>query len=121
MSTPEQATRATVAQMWRAVLEGTVSRSDAHAWAAQWVDADDPDVRDPMVWSALQRLHGFDLVWTSPAQTTVRHGGPGVDVHPLRDIRSALATWRAACEEYDADPEGYVRRMRERARAAGME
>jgi hypothetical protein len=59
------------------LLDGTVSRADAHRWASRWVEGDDPDISDPMVWSALQRLHGFDLVWTDSARTTVRHGGPG--------------------------------------------
>jgi hypothetical protein len=121
MSTPEEATRATVAEMWQAVLDGTVSRADAHRWASRWVEGDDPDVSDPMVWSALQRLHGFDLVWTDPARTTVRHGGSNGYVHTMREIREAFTAWRAACESYDADPAGYVRRMKEAARSAGSE
>jgi hypothetical protein len=119
MSTPERATRDTVAEMWRAVLDGTVSRADAHRWASQWVEGDDPDVSDPMVWSALQRLHGFDLVWTDPERTKVRHGGSDAHVHTMPDIREAFATWRAACARYDADPAEYVRRVKEAARSAG--
>ena len=121
MSTPAQATRATVAQMWQAVLDGTISRADSHRWAKQWVEGDDPDVSDPMVWSALQRLHGFDLVWTDTARTTVRHGGSGAPVHTMREIQEAFTAWRAACERYDADPAEYVRRMKEAARSAGAE
>jgi hypothetical protein len=121
MSVPAQATRATVAEMWRAVLDGTVSRADAHRWASRWVEGDDPDVSDPMVWSALQRLHGFDLVWTDAARTTVRHGGSGVHVHTMREIQDALTVWRTACERHDADPAEYVRRMKEAARSAGAE
>jgi glutathione S-transferase len=121
MSSPAQATRAAVAEMWQGVVDGTVSRADAHRWAKRWVEGDDPDVSDPMVWSALQRLHGFDLVWTDAARTTVRHGGDGVDVHSMREIQAALVAWRAACERYDADPAEYVRRMKEAARSAGTE
>jgi hypothetical protein len=107
--------------MWQAVLDGTVSRSDAHRWASRWVEGDDPDNSDPMVWSALQRLHGFDLVWTDSARTTVRHGGPGTPVHTTGEIQEAFAAWRAACQSYDADPAEYVPRKKEAARSAGAQ
>ncbi len=120
MTVPEQATRTTVADVWRAVLDGTISREDAHGWAARWVEADDPEISDRMVWSALQRVHGFDLVWTDVARTTVRHGGSQAYVHSLGDIRQALATWLDNCASHDADPVGYARRMKAAARAAAQ-
>jgi hypothetical protein len=115
------ATRDAVTQMWRSVLDGAASRADAHAWASQWIEADDPDVRDPMVWSALQRLHGFDLVWTNPEHSAVRHGGSGDFVHSPQAIRSAFAAWQADCVSYDADPAEFVRRKKEAARLAANE
>ncbi|WP_232837073.1 hypothetical protein [Lentzea terrae] len=73
-----------------------------------------------MVFSALQRVHGFDLVWTDVERTTVRHGGSAAYVHSLGDLRQALATWQDDCRNYDADPAGYVQRKREAARAAAQ-
>ncbi|WP_157527832.1 hypothetical protein [Nocardia sp. NRRL S-836] len=120
MTIPEQATRTTVADVWQAVLDGTVSREDAHAWAARWVEADDVEVPDRMVWTALQRVHGFDLVWTDVARTTVRHGGSQAYVHSLGDLRQALVTWQDDCRSYDADPAGHLRRKMQAARAAAQ-
>jgi hypothetical protein len=118
MSTPAEATRATVTQMWQAVIDGTVSRDDAHRWAGQWVEGDDTEVGDLMVRSALQRLHGFDLVWTDKAHTKARHGGPGTHIHAVGEIQQTFTAWRAACENYDIDPAGYLRRVRKAARSA---
>lgn len=73
-----------------------------------------------MVFSALQRVHGFDLVWTDVERTTVRHGGSAAYVHSSGDLRQALATWQDDCRNYDADPAGYVQRKREAARAAAQ-
>lgn len=119
MTVPEHATRATVADVWQGVLDGTVSRDEAHRWAARWVEAEDAEV-DPMVMSALQRLHGFDLVWTDAAWTVVRHGGSGAQVHSSSDIRQALATWQDDCRSYDADPVAFVQRKVAAARAAAQ-
>ena len=120
MTVPEQATRKTVENVWRAVLDGTVDRDEAHRWAARWVEADDPGINDLMVMAALQRLHGFDLVWTDAAKTTVRHGGSEAYVHSPSDISQAFLAWMDDCRSYDADPAGYVRRKREAARAAAQ-
>ncbi|WP_439663161.1 hypothetical protein ACSHWB_18000 [Lentzea sp. HUAS TT2] len=119
MIVPEQATRETVEQVWRAVLDGTLGRADAHRWAARWVEADDPRVDDPMVWSALVRLHGVDLVRPDAARSVIQHGGSGVEVHTAEAIAAALATWRAACVDHDADPAAHLRRVREAGRSAG--
>ena len=37
-----------------------MSRDDATGWAMQWVAAASSDVRDPVVWSALNNLSGAD-------------------------------------------------------------
>lgn len=124
MTLPEQATRTTVGEMWQAVVDGALGRREAHLWAARWIEADDVQDLDRMVLSALQRLHGFDLVWTDVARTTVRHGGlhegSEVHVHSAGDIRQALTAWRDECRDYDADPVGYVQRKKAAARAAAQ-
>lgn len=121
MTIPEHATRTTVAEVWQAVLDGTISREDAHAWAARWVEADDAEITDRMVFTALQRVHGFDMVWTDAARTTIRHGGSGVPVHSLGDIRQAFVSWQDDCRSYDADPVGHLQRKRQAARAASRQ
>jgi len=118
MTLPEQATRTTVGEVWQAVIDGTLSRDEAHRWAARWIEADDAEVLDRMVLSALQRLHGFDLVWVDVARTTVRHGGSEAYVHSASGIRQALTAWQDDCRSYDADPVGYVQRKKAAARAA---
>ncbi|HEX8868049.1 MAG TPA: hypothetical protein VF821_20485 [Lentzea sp.] len=120
MTVPEQATRTTVAEVWQGVLDGTVSRDEAHSWAARWIEADDPEVPDRMVLSALQRLHGFDLVWVDVERTTVRHGGSAAHVHSLGDIRQAFASWQYDCRSYDDDPVGFIQRKKAEARAAAQ-
>ncbi|MEV6244289.1 hypothetical protein [Lentzea sp. NPDC051838] len=112
MTLPEQATRTTVAEMWRAVLDGSLSQDDAHTWAARWIEADDPQIDDLMVLSALQRLHGFDLVWTNEEKTTVRHGGSAAYVHSASDISQAFIQWLDDCRSHDTDPAGYLERKR---------
>jgi hypothetical protein len=102
-------------------LTAWVSRESAHEWASRWVEGDDPAVDDLMVSSALQRLHGLDLVWTDETRSTVRHGGTGTHVHSMPQIRQAFTAWRAACGRYDADPAEYIRRMKEAARSATAE
>lgn len=79
------------------------------------------DIAERGRWSALQRLHGVDLVWTDQARTKVRHGGDGDHVHSMPEIRQALTAWRSACAEYEADPAGFVQRMKEAARSATAE
>ncbi|PPK71144.1 hypothetical protein V5P93_003007 [Actinokineospora auranticolor] len=117
MNTPMEATRSAVAQVWQGVLDGTISRDEAHRWAAPWVEGDS-GVEDPMTNSGLQHLHGFDLVWVDDARTTVRHGGGGLPAHTRTDVQQAFAAWRTACDSYDADPAGYLRRVKAAALAA---
>jgi hypothetical protein len=94
---------------------------DARDWAARWVEADDdPEVPDRMMWTALQRVHGLDLVWTDVEQITVRHGGSLAFAHSTGDIRQALAAWQDDCRSYDAGGVGYVQRKKEAARAAAL-
>lgn len=88
---------------------------------ARRIDADDdPEIPDRMVWTAPQRVHGFDLVWTDIERTTVRHGSFEAYVHSTGGIRQALAAWQDDCRGYDADPVGYLRRKEEAARAAAL-
>ncbi|GAA2998346.1 hypothetical protein [Actinokineospora diospyrosa] len=97
MATPEEPTRDAVARMWRGVLDGTISRDAAHEWAAPWVEGE-LLVEDVMTDSALQHLHGFDMVWVDEARTIVQHGGAGTPVHSLAHIEITLETWRTNCD-----------------------
>lgn len=54
-------TLAEVAEMLRQLLAGVVSRSDASAWAHQWIAAERPAVDDDITWRALERLGAADL------------------------------------------------------------
>lgn len=38
-----------------------MTREDASAWASPWILADDPDVEDDAVWTALTLVGGIDL------------------------------------------------------------
>lgn len=69
---------------------------------------------DVMAMSAVQHIHGIDLVYTSDTNRYVAHGGPGRDVHDVARIRSELARWHDRCAAYDADAEQYRRQMRQR-------
>ena len=107
--------RQDVDRRWSALAEGHLSREDAHAWAAQWVESRDSDVADPMVRNGLQHLHGYDLMAESDRPSVVMHGQGDSYVHTPGDIEDQLTTWRANCILYDADPAGYSRTVRARA------
>ena len=50
-----------VADVFRRLLAGTLSREQADRWAAKWVVADEPPAMADAVWEALVHLHGCDL------------------------------------------------------------
>ncbi|HVK07025.1 MAG TPA: hypothetical protein VM490_26390 [Armatimonadaceae bacterium] len=62
---PRAPLREEVAERLRALLAGDdgegAARSDASAWAREWILEDDPDTRDRAVWRALVRLVGVTL------------------------------------------------------------
>ncbi|MBM7773967.1 hypothetical protein JOD54_004171 [Actinokineospora baliensis] len=116
MSPLDEVTRSSVERIWQGVVDGSVSREEAHAWAEPWVEGDSGS-GDVMTDSGLQHLHGFDLVWVDDDRTITQHGGIGPRVHSAADIERAFTAWQAACDSYDADPVGYVRQVQASALA----
>jgi hypothetical protein len=104
---------------WRAVLAGSVTREAGHDWAEPLMLADyGTEVPDVFAMSALQYLHGFDMTSTDAAHRFIAHSPPGEYVKTMADIRADLDRWLANCRDYDADPEGWIERVRRRARDA---
>ena len=62
---PRAPFRNEVAARLRSILDAgedsTEARSDASAWAQEWILEEDPDTRDRAVWRALVRLVGVTL------------------------------------------------------------
>ena len=103
-------TRADIESKWLSLIDGDISRTDAHLWASTWVDGPAHASLGTMERSALQRLHGVDLV---------REDGADVSfVHSDEMVRAALLDWKADCAEYDLDPIAYKQRAVARARAS---
>jgi hypothetical protein len=102
---------------WRDLIAGAVSREAVNLWAEPFVLGD--EVLEPLVASALQSLHGFDLVTVSPGR--LRHGGPGEYLRSIDEVAAELDRWVADCREYDIDPRGYMKRSWERARLAARD
>jgi hypothetical protein len=109
-------TRSNIESQWRGIIDGTVSRADAHEWAEQFVLAEDSEPTDPMVSAALLSLHGFDLTYMPPDRNIVRHGQPGTHLRSIAEITEEFWRWRHQCAEYDHDPSGYLKRVRNDAR-----
>jgi hypothetical protein len=105
--------REQVARTWTDVISGVISRVDAHAWAAPWVEDEMERVTDPMVRNALLHLHGFDQAYAEDG--LVGHGASTDWLHSDEDIAAAFARWQTATTEYDEDPAGYAARARQRA------
>jgi len=102
-----------------------MSREAAHEWSVQWVEPwraqrggdNDLHVGDPRVWDALLHLHGFDMTSQPERPNLVWHGPPGIYVHSHQHIVAELSRWRTRCADYDADPDGFRQRARERIEA----
>jgi hypothetical protein len=103
---------------WRSVASGAASRESVHDWAEPFVLAEDDTISDPMVMTALQYLHGFDMVWRSGDRRFVGHGPPGPYLRSLEEITAELDRWLHNCHGHDADPIGWLERARSR-RASG--
>jgi hypothetical protein len=71
--------RAGIEARWQDLIAGAVSREVVNLWAEPFVLGD--EVLEPLVASALQYLHGFDLATVSPGR--LRHGGPGDYLRPI--------------------------------------
>lgn len=85
---------------------GEVTREAVHSWAASRVEGEEERGFTPLVFGALQYLHGFDLCQDPNRPGVVWHGtsAEGKWIHSLDDIASGLARWQARCELHDADP-----------------
>ncbi|MET8438121.1 hypothetical protein ABZV61_36405 [Streptomyces sp900116325] len=119
--TPVPPGRVEVAAQWHALAQGEVTREAMHAWAVPWAEGEGAlaDFEDPLVETALQHLHGFDLCQDPGRPSVVWHGtsGEGEWYHSLDDITGGLIRWQENCALYDADPQGWLHMVRERARA----
>lgn len=114
--------REEVATQWRALAAGAATREAMHRWAAPWVERNGASGSlTPLVLTALQHLHGFDLCQDPSRPSVLRHGttGEGEWVHSLDDIAGGLARWQRACDLYDADPQSWSEAVREQSRALG--
>jgi hypothetical protein len=83
--------RVEVAAQWHALAEGRVTREAMHAWAVPWVEGKGAfaDFEDPLIVTALQYLHGFDLCQDPGRAGVVWHGTSpeGEWCHSLDDVR----------------------------------
>lgn len=120
-ATPPPPDRVEVAVQWRALAQGEVTREAVHAWAVPWVEGEGAlaDFEDPLVVTALQYLHGFDLCQAPSRPGVVWHGtlGEGEWYHSPDDITGGLTRWQEKCALYDADPQGWIHMERKQASA----
>ncbi|GGP43047.1 hypothetical protein [Saccharothrix coeruleofusca] len=79
----EPPSRADVERQFERLLSGAAGREEVDRWAARYF-TEDVDVADPLVWSALGRLHGIDL----PA------GPAGEYLHDLHQVSEWLSELR---------------------------
>jgi hypothetical protein len=105
-------TREEVESRWQAVASGVASRESVHAWAEPLMLAEYAAQPDPLVMTALQYLHGFDMTWRSEDQRMVGHGPPGSYVKTAKQIKAELVLWLENCRKYDADPVGWMNSRR---------
>lgn len=115
---PLPPTRAEVAAQWRALIDGETTREAVHTWTVPWVEGEGAST-EPLVSSALVRLHGFDLCRADPNRPDMlRHGasGEGAWLHSPEHITAEFARWQAECVRHDADPAAWRRAVRERVR-----
>jgi hypothetical protein len=114
---PGPAFRVAIEEKWIALVEERLSRETVHAWADPLVRGDDRFDDVPSM-TALQYLHGFDLVHAPGEVFGVRHGAPGDYVRSLDEVGQELERWRQMCADYDCDPADWLRRARQRGSAA---
>jgi hypothetical protein len=104
--------RSDVDQAWREVLAGVRSRESVQAWSAPWVEGDLSvgPASDVMVSNGLQYLHGLGLS---------TRGEDGLRRYMFDDAEAhrRYEDWLARCADYDQDPEGWLQRQRDLARA----
>ncbi len=96
------------ADRFEAVLAGTQTRFEAHAWAEAMMFAEDSDTYAQPVTMGMQYLHAMTLVETRPGRTEHREV---IDhwqewVTSDADMRAAFAAWRRHVETYRAEAKG---------------
>ena len=115
---PSAPSRTDVEATWESLLAGRITREDAHAWAVPWVDGESDAPLDTMTFSGLEHLHGFDLRYDPERPGIAQHGRGAPYLHSQQDMAEAFARWRRDSARYDADPIGYLRKVRQQALAA---
>lgn len=110
-------TREDVIACWVGLVKDRVRHDQAHAWAAQWVKAEEAHLRAPLVRSALPRPHGSDMIYVNAQGHVVRYGGQGESIYSITEIASAREQRRQDRAAFDRDPAGFPERRREAARA----
>ncbi|MFE2595642.1 DNA-binding protein [Streptomyces sp. NPDC001840] len=71
------ALRKEIENRMQALIRGTESLDEISEWALHVMEGDDPELLEPEVWRALDRLGGCDLMT-----------GPGEYLHGPEDFRS---------------------------------
>ncbi len=108
-----------VERRWLEMIDGRRSREEVSAWAARWVEGDEPVAITGVVGLGLFYLHGADLVRVGGAGSDlVRHGGGGPYLRSVDELGEDLSYWRSQVRQHAADPVGWRRRRMEQARAA---
>lgn len=62
-----------------ALASGELDPADASDWASRVMQDDDDDLRDPVIWQAIDRMSGADLM-----------SAPGSYLHGVTDFREWL-------------------------------
>ncbi|MFF1649899.1 hypothetical protein [Streptomyces sp. NPDC058240] len=110
--------REEVSARWKALISGDLSREAAHAWASPWVEGpSDPDCPDPLVLTALQYLHGFDLSVDPQHPGLMRHGQGIAWYRSIKEFSDEFSRWQANCALYDSDPQLWQQSRLRRARS----
>lgn len=122
-SVPSGPGRDQIMAWWTALIKGLVTREATHAWAAQWVENEEANISDPMVTSALQNLHGFDLSYLPGKENITQHGMSDTIsryMYSSDEIASEFARWIDNCSQYDESPDEYSWKLRIRALESEM-
>jgi hypothetical protein len=106
----ESPSRVQVVRVWRGIINGSFTREDAHGWAAKWVEDIHFKPADAMITTALQYLHGFDLVGDGGASGHAFSGFQGNYIKNDREVEEDLGHWLRESAMYDEDRSGYLSR-----------
>lgn len=115
----EGPTRGQLTDRWRQLIAGETTRESTAAWANCWMLSPRQVEAEMLVMSAVQHLDGFDMTHALASRNLVRHGGKSSDrvyYHSDDHVADELARWLDKLAEYDADPEGFLQRIRDRNR-----